>query len=210
MQLAEYLAEIRRIKILEPAEEAALWASYKDTGDMVARRRLIESYQPLVFREAARYQGYENVMDVVQEGLIGLIEAVESYEPARGVAFSLYAVHRVRGRMRSFLHEEGAAGIACMEGATEDGTETMKDSIVDRGPSTVEQAETHELTRRVRAAMERLPQKEKAVLEGIYLEDATAGEVAGLLDVSASHIYRLQKSGIRRVRGMLSRFMHNW
>ena len=42
-------------------------------------------------------------MDAVQEGTIGLIEAVERYDPDDGAAFSLYAVHRVRGRVRDFL-----------------------------------------------------------------------------------------------------------
>ena len=87
---------------------------------------------------------------------------------------------------------------------------TLKDQLMDQSPPVTEQAETHELIGRVRQAMERLPQKERAVLEGIYIDDAAASDVAGNLDVSVSHIYRLQKSGVRRVRGMLSRFMQHW
>lgn len=210
MQLAKYLAELKKIELLKEEEEQRLWESYKNNGDMDARQRLIESYQPLVFKQASSYLGYENIMDVVQEGLIGLIEAVESYDITKGVAFSLYAVHRVRGRMKNFLSKEGASDIACIEAANADGSENIKDSIVDTSPSTTEQAEMHELTSRVMTAMDRLPAKEKAVLEGIYLKSATANEVASILDVSAAHIYRLQKSGIRRVRGMLARFIHNW
>ena len=49
-----------------------------------------------------------------------------------------------------------------------------------------------------------------AVLEGIYLDDSPARELAEDMDLSVSHIYRLQKTGIRRIRGMLSRFWHYW
>lgn len=42
-------------------------------------------------------------MDLVQEGIIGLIEAVEKFDHERGVAFSLYAIHRIRGRMLNFM-----------------------------------------------------------------------------------------------------------
>ena len=47
----------------------------------------------------------------------------------------------------------------------------------------------------------------RLVLEGVYLKSEAAAKLADVLDVSAAHIYRLQKSGIRRVRGMLTRFM---
>ena len=59
-------------------------------------------------------------------------------------------------------------------------------------------------------AMDRLPQKERMVLENVYLNSAEVRDVAELLHVSTGHIYRLQKSGIRRIRGMLSKFMQHW
>ena len=58
--------------------------------------------------------------------------------------------------------------------------------------------------------MERLPTNEQAVLSGVFLEEREAKQLAESLDMSISHIYRLQKQGIRRVRGMLSQFMKNW
>ena len=73
-----------------------------------------------------------------------------------------------------------------------------------------EQAESHELARHLHQAMARLPDKERAVLEGMYLCREDAAGMADALHVSTSHIYRLQKTGIRRIRGMLSRFMHYW
>lgn len=210
MRFEQYVAELSRVKLLEPEQEHGLWQSYKKDGDEEARRLLIESYQPLVFKQALPYRALENIMDVVQEGTIGLIEAVEHYDPDRGVAFSLFAVHRIRGRMLNFLRKEGSIDIACMDAAAIDGGMTLKENLMDMSPSVAEQAEDHELMLRIQQAMERLPVKEKTVLESIYMQSETANDVADGLQLSTSHIYRLQKSGIRRVRGMLSRFMQHW
>ncbi|MCH3959574.1 MAG: sigma-70 family RNA polymerase sigma factor [Selenomonas sp.] len=210
MRLEQYVAELSRVKLLEPEQERCLWQAYKKDGDEEARRLLIESYQPLVFKQALPYRALENIMDVVQEGTIGLIEAVEHYDPDRGVAFSLFSVHRIRGRMLNFLRKEGSIDIACMDASAIDGGMTLKDNLMDMSPSVAEQAEDHELMFKVQQAMERLPVKEKTVLESIYMQSETANDVADGLQLSTSHIYRLQKSGIRRVRGMLSRFMQHW
>ena len=53
--LERYLEELKRISLLTPEEERALWKAYKDDGDMASRRKLIEQYQPLVFKEAMRW-----------------------------------------------------------------------------------------------------------------------------------------------------------
>lgn len=53
--LDDYLKELQKITLLEPDEERALWQAYKDNGDMMARSRLIEQYQPLVFKETMRW-----------------------------------------------------------------------------------------------------------------------------------------------------------
>jgi len=55
-----------------------------------------------------------------------------------------------------------------------------------------------------------LPANEQTVLSGVFLQDLEPKQLAESLDMSISHIYRLQKQGIRRVRGMLSKFMQNW
>ena len=117
-----------------PEEERALWRAYKEEDDESARRHIIEAYQPLVFREVMPYRTMPVVMDAVQEGTIGLIEAVERYDPTRGVAFSLYAVHRVRGRILDFLRREGSVDLPCLEAETE-AQETAKELLVDERAS---------------------------------------------------------------------------
>ena len=114
-----YMKKLSAVQKLVPEEERTLWRVYKENGDMAARRRIIEAYQPLVFREVYPYRALPAAMDAVQEGTIGLIEAVEHYDPDYGAAFSLYAVHRVRGRIRDYLRREGNVDLPCLEAETE-------------------------------------------------------------------------------------------
>ena len=206
---SDYVKKLADVQKLTPTEEGELWRAYKERGDEAARRRIIESYQPLVFREVMPYRALPAVMDAVQEGTIGLIEAVERYDPTRGVAFSLYAVHRVRGRILDFLRREGRVDLPCLEAETEV-YETAKELLADERPSVAELAEHHALVGVLGAAMERLPARERLVLEGVTIGGARAQTMAESLGVTPAQIYRLQKNGIRRIRGMLSRFMQHW
>lgn len=203
--LERYLQELSKVKTLEPDEERELWRRFKLNQDYSARSRLIESYQPLVFKQALPYRDMSDVMDLIQEGTVGLIESVENYDPTHGAAFSLYAVHRIRGRMYNFLRRQGRA----VPSRDADYYE-QAEQLSDNGPSVAELVESHELFDHLHAALERLPQNERAVLESIYIDSQEAKTVAGRLKLSVSHIYRLQKQGIRRIRGMLARFVKNF
>lgn len=210
LRLDDYMRELHKIALLSPEEEAALWCAFKEQGDAKARQRIIQAYQPLVFKSAMPYRALDAIMDIIQEGTVGLIEAVEHYEHRRGVAFSLFAVHRIRGRILNFLRKEGAVALASLEADGASAGLSAKDCLVDPGASVAEQAEAHELSLRLREALARLPQKERLVLEEVFIGSAAVGDVAVRLNVSPSHIYRLQKTAIRRIRGMLSRFMQRW
>ncbi len=100
--------------------------------------------------------------------------------------------------------------MACIDGMTDSEGIPAKERIVDPGALPEEQAESHVLAERLREAMARLPQKERFVLEEVYLAGGGIDGVADALHLSESHIYRLKKTGIRRIRGMMSRFMQHW
>ena len=108
--------------------------------------------------------------------------------------------------MLDFLRREGRIDTPCVD---VDYVEQAVE-VADLSPTVQEQVEIHEMIGRLRQAMERLPQNERAVLEGIYIDGGEAKNVAQKLEVSVSHIYRLQKQGIKRIRGMLSRFMRKF
>lgn len=197
MRLQDYLAEVTKIVLLEPAEEKELWLQYKNQADLDSRRQLIEQYQPLVVKALSPWRANEAIlMDLVQEGIVGLIEAVENFQPERGVAFSLYAIHRIRGRMLNYLEKENKTVQVSL-------AETMPDGA----PSVAETAERNFLVDQLHSAMGRLPSKERLALSGVFLEEQAPRQVASTLQISPSHLYRLQQQGIRRVRGMLSRLM---
>lgn len=212
MVLNQYLKELKKIQLLSREEEQRLWFSYKENHDMDARIKIIEHYQPLVFKATTGWRLDEMVlMDMIQEGTVGLIEAVEHYDYLRGVAFSLYALHRIRGRILNYMEREGKLSLLSIDSTLADEMDnTFGDFLVDSGAEVASQAEHNYLVEQVRNAMERLPMNEQAVLSGVFLDDLEPKQLAESLDVSISHIYRLQKQGIRRVRGMLSKFIQHW
>jgi RNA polymerase primary sigma factor len=91
-----YLNEIQRYPILEREDEHALWAAMRD-GVEEARKRLILSYLRLVVSQARAYRnrGVE-FLDLVEEGNLGLITAVDRYDVDRGIHFATYATWWIR------------------------------------------------------------------------------------------------------------------
>ena len=207
--LETYLKELQQIKLLDPEEERALWRAYKDQGSQESRRRLIEQYQPLVFREAMRWHIPRDMLqDALQEGTLGLIEAVERYDYRRNIAFPIFAVHRIRGEILDFLQKENKRSSLSLDEPDENGV-TLRDQLPDRAEDLAERTGRQSLFEHVAQTLQRLPQKEQIVVEGVYLKDQQQKSLAHDLSVSLPYVYRLQKRGIRRVRGMLSRFIHD-
>jgi len=91
-----YLKEIGRIPLLTPEEEVAL-AKQMEEGDEEAKRRLIEANLRLVVSIAKRYVGRGMLfLDLIQEGNLGLIKAVEKFDYRKGYKFSTYATWWIR------------------------------------------------------------------------------------------------------------------
>lgn len=202
--LEDYMKSLSGIEKLSRHEEARLWELYKHGGDMDARQTLIEQYQPLVFREAVKYPVQEALLlDLIQEGTVGLMEAADKFDIDKGVAFPLYAVHRIRGRIMDFL-KEGQHEILLDEdeGAYVFAAEAVPDMAFEK-------ADRKSLFHAIAEAIDRLPGQEQSVIRSVFLKERSAAETADDLDVSTAYVYRLQKRGIHRLRGMLSRLMHD-
>lgn len=209
IMLQKYLTELKKIKMLSPEEERELWIR-EEEGDEAAHQKLISSYQPLVFKTAVQFHMPEEVtLELIQEGTVGLLEAAESYDYTKGVAFSLYAVHRIRGRMCDFMNGEFSRDELSLDRETAEGW-SLAEFIPGMQLLPEEVAERHAVSSRVSQAIDRLPQKEKQVLQGIFLENKTPSVLAADIKVTPGHIYRLEKQGVRRIRGMLSRFMRDF
>jgi len=94
--LGVYLGEISRIPLLDREEEQAL-ARRARAGDEAAKQRLVESNLRLVVQVARRYLNRGLPLpDLIEEGNLGLVRAVEKFEPERGLRFSTYAVWWIR------------------------------------------------------------------------------------------------------------------
>lgn len=207
--LQGYLEELRKTSLLEPEEELELWRR-DAAGDEAAHQRLMTAYQPLVFKIASSFRLPEaDTMELIQEGMVGLLEAAESYDYKRQVAFSLFASYRIRGSMVDYLRHSTDKGMLYLDSELSKGF-TLSDALPSELASPSEVTEQHLLCEKVAQAMDRLPLKEQHVLQGMYLEDRPAQAVADAIDVSLGHVYRLQKQGVRRIRGMLSRFIHEF
>lgn len=102
--LQRYLAEIRRYPLLTPEEEHDIAVRYKEYGDIEAAYKLVTGNLRLVVMIARQYQrAFRNLLDLVQEGNIGLMEAVRNFDPYRGVRFPSYAVWWVRAYIIRYI-----------------------------------------------------------------------------------------------------------
>src|ERR671929_459467 len=91
-----FLNEIGRHRLLTPAEEIDL-AKRIERGDLDAKERMINANLRLVVSIAKKYQGSElTLLDLIQEGILGLIRAVEKFDWRRGYRFSTYATWWIR------------------------------------------------------------------------------------------------------------------
>ena len=204
--LSEYVSSLSHVRKLTWEEEMALWKQYKEDEDIEARQEIIEHYQLLVFKEAIKYPLQETVvLDLIQEGMVGLMEAAEKFNPDNGVAFSLYALHRVRGRMIDFLRQNRQEVLVDMQ----DEIQAQPYLQSATGDTAFESADFDSLNHAVSSAFSRLPGREQDVLRNVYYKEKTAAETADAMDVSTAYVYKLEKKGIRRMRGMLSRLMHD-
>jgi RNA polymerase sigma-32 factor len=102
--LQRYLAEIRRTPLLSREEEHALAVRYRETGDLDAAYRLVASNLRLVVKIAMEYQSvYLSILDLIQEGNIGLMQAVKQYNPYRDVKLSTYSAWWIRAFILRYI-----------------------------------------------------------------------------------------------------------
>lgn len=103
--LNDYLKEINKYKILTAAEESELIKQMRN-GDQNARTKLIASNQRFVYAVAKRYGNEDNVLDLVNEGNIGLIQALDAFDETKGTRFLSCAIWYIRRQINGYLNSD--------------------------------------------------------------------------------------------------------
>jgi RNA polymerase sigma-32 factor len=102
--LMKYLHELRKYPVLPPEEQQELAQKLKETGDITIAKRLVTTNLRLVVKIALEYKSaYSNVLDLIQEGNVGLMKAVSNYDPYKGTRLSYYASWWIRSYILKFL-----------------------------------------------------------------------------------------------------------
>ncbi len=102
--LGRYLAQLRHYPPISREEEHELAVRMREAGDLEAARRLVLANLRLVVKVAMEYRRtWTNLLDLIQEGNLGLLQAVQRYDPYQGVKLSSYAVYWIRAYILKFL-----------------------------------------------------------------------------------------------------------
>ncbi len=104
INMARYLQKIRTFPILSPEDEYDLAVKYQKTKDKKIAKILITSHLRLVVKVVAKYRGYGlSSAEMISEGNIGLLYAIEKFEPEKGFRFSTYALWWIKAAIQKYI-----------------------------------------------------------------------------------------------------------
>ncbi len=102
--LSSYLWQIQRFPLLEAHEEYALAKRWREHGDREAAHKLVASHLRLVVKIARGYRGYGlPISDVISEGNVGLMQAVQRFKPEKGFRLATYAIWWIRATIQEYI-----------------------------------------------------------------------------------------------------------
>ncbi|MBQ7221057.1 MAG: sigma-70 family RNA polymerase sigma factor [Synergistaceae bacterium] len=176
---------------LTSEHESELWQLCSQ-GDLDAREELIIEYRPLVLWIAGKMHiyDYELRQDIIQEGMLALIKAVDKFQPERELKFSTYAYHKIHGQMINLLERSEKRAPTPVPDEWLQVAEDSSDS-------------TDEDWLNASEAISRLEGREAEIVQALFFEGKKPGDVAAEKKCNVSHVYRLRRSAIARIRGWL-------
>lgn len=216
-----YYQDIRNFKRLSPDEEHLLFKRLH-AGDSAARECLIHSYLRLVVNMARhpKFTRLAELMDLIQEGNIGLIQAIDSYDPSSGSSFVAFAMVCIRNRIVSFIQQSGKLLFVLDAPIFEDAEEyiTRADMVMDEasilGDASFMTAEEALLQKQHRSvllqALEQLPSREREVLRllyGIGVRKPMSLQAVGLLlGVSNARVCQIRDEALVKLPKLLTNY----
>jgi len=102
--LQRYLQQVSRYPLLSEEEEKGLVQKVRENKDVEAARKLVTSHLRLVVKIAMEYRAaYQNILDLIQEGNLGLLRAVKNYNPDKGARLGYYATWWIRSYILKYI-----------------------------------------------------------------------------------------------------------
>lgn len=181
---------------LSPATVTRLWDTFARTGDPDLRDQLIRQYIPLVKHHGNRMpEVLPDALerdDLLQAGLVGLLHAVDRYDPTRGVPFTNYASRRIRGAMIDLLRQR--------EGLPRDDNvdwlEVELPADHDPEAATLTEGDTRFLWRLIR----QFPARDRRLMELYYEAGWTMQRIGNAFGISEGRVSQLHSDIVHRLK----------
>jgi RNA polymerase sigma factor for flagellar operon FliA len=168
-----------------------LWQRYKDDGDERARERLVVAYSPMVKFVAGRLgaglPSHVEDADLISYGLVGLIGAIERFEPERGIKFETFAMTRIRGAIIDELRSLDWVPRSVRSRAREiEAAQAKLEHELQRAPSEAELAAKLNMTEEeLQGALLEIANSSVYALDELWTVSDSSGDQVSLLDTIA-------------------------
>ena len=168
-----------------------LWKRYKDQGDNTARERLVVAYSPMVKFVAGRLgaglPSHVEDADLISYGLVGLIGAIERFEPERGIKFETFAMTRIRGAIIDELRSLDWVPRSVRSRAREiEQVQAKLEHELQRAPSEAELAAKLNMTEEeLQSALLEIANSSVYALDELWTVSDSSGDQVSLLDTIA-------------------------
>src|SRR6478672_11774690 len=168
-----------------------LWKRYKDGGDEGARERLVVAYSPMVKFVAGRLgaglPSHVEDADLISYGLVGLIGAIERFEPERGIKFETFAMTRIRGAIIDELRSLDWVPLSVRSRAREiEATQAKLEHELQRAPTEAELASKLNMTEEeLQGALLEIANSSVYALDELWTVSDSSGDQVSLLDTIA-------------------------
>ena len=197
-------------KPLSKEEESKYLKLYKENNDLKAKDILIKHNLRLVAHIAKKYQGADDVDDIISTGTIGLIKAINTYDSSKGTQLATYTARCIENEILMLLRQNkkynGTVLLSDSIGTDKEGNElTLMDLLSDDGDSLINQVERNIEKRKLIEIMQKsLSKREFTVMCLRYgLKNGKPlpqREVALFLKISRSYISRIEKKAIEKIK----------
>lgn len=202
-------------KPLTAEEEEKYLAAFREKGDKKSRDILIKHNLRLVAHIAKKYQGAEDTDDLISVGSIGLIKAINTFDPSKGTQLATYTARCIENEilmlLRSNKKYKNNVSIYDSVGVDKDGNElTILDLSAEKEDGVLAKVENKLIKDKFIEVMEKcLSQREYKILSLRYGlkggRPLTQRETAKLLKISRSYVSRIEKKSIEKIKEMVKK-----